>query len=59
MIKPLIRGDRQTWIATIWPALWDYRENLIPEGEGDEDYNRQWDEICLAMAWISEEIIGE
>jgi hypothetical protein len=57
MDKPLTRADKSTWIATIWPALWAYREDCIPEG--DESYDAQWDEICTAMAWITEEIEGE
>jgi hypothetical protein len=57
MDKPLTRADRSTWIETIWPALWAYREDCIPEG--DESYDTQWDEICTAMAWITEEIEGE
>lgn len=34
-------------LATIWDALFGFRESLIPEG--DEAYDRQWAEIAFAM----------
>lgn len=39
-------------LETVWDALHAYREDLIPEG--DEAYDSQWDDICTAMAWITE-----
>ena len=50
----LTHGDRMSWFDTVWDALAAYRETCIPEG--DADYDAEWDEICTAMAWISEEI---
>lgn len=38
-------------IKDIWAALSDYRENCIPEG--DENYDKQWDDICFAMEHIT------
>ena len=49
----LTRADRDSWFETIWDALHGYRENCIPE---DEEYDPIWDDICTAMAWITEEI---
>ena len=46
--------DPHTWVETVWGALHAYREDLIPEG--DEMYDDQWDDICSAMGWISEEL---
>ena len=36
-------------LETVWEALWDYRENSIPEG--DEPNDECWDDICTAMAF--------
>jgi hypothetical protein len=41
-------------LEIIWDALTAYREDLIPEG--DEMYDKQWDDICTAMAWITEDL---
>ncbi len=47
-------NDPQTWLNEVWDALHAFREDLIPEG--DEMYDRQWDDICTAMAWIQEDL---
>lgn len=52
-VKP-VSNDANTWVETIWQALWAYRETQIPEG--DAAYDAEWDEICTAMAWLSEEL---
>ena len=49
--QSLTNGDTGAALDVIWEALQDYRENSIPEG--DEMYDKCWDEICTAMAWIS------
>lgn len=49
----LTRADKESWFETIWDALHSYREDCIPEGE---EYDPIWDDICTAMAWISEEL---
>ena len=41
-------------LSIIWDALHCFREDCIPEGE--EMYDEQWDEICGAMANITEEL---
>lgn len=41
-------------LEIIWDALAAYREDLIPEG--DEIYDKEWDDICTAMAWITEDL---
>jgi|TARA_R110000737_G_scaffold20201_3_gene38535 hypothetical protein len=45
--------DPGSWIECIWDALSGYREDCIPES--DSTYNEEWDDICTAMAWITEE----
>ena len=47
-------NDKQTWMETIWDALFDYHDNCIPEG--DADYYAEWSDICTAMAWLEEEL---
>jgi hypothetical protein len=50
----LTRADRASWLETVWDALHGFREDCIPEG--DSDFDRQWDDICTAMAWLAEEL---
>ena len=44
--------DQKENIDVIWEALGNCRENLIPEG--DESYDKEWDNICHAMALLQE-----
>lgn len=37
---------------TVWDALHGFREDCIPEG--DPMYDEQWDDICHAMAVITD-----
>ena len=46
--------DRTLALTTVWDALHEYRENLIPPDRPDTSYDEHWDEICLAMAMIKE-----
>lgn len=48
------RGDPTSWLDCIWEALHVYREELIPEGEAG--YDDTWNDLCTAMAWLSEEL---
>jgi hypothetical protein len=41
-------------IDIIWEALEEYREKVIPEGIEKND--EEWDEICYAMARITEDL---
>ena len=41
-------------VKVIWDALHAYREDLIPEG--DSYFDKEWDEICTAMANIQESL---
>jgi len=50
-----------TWLRTVWNALYCHRENSIPcagheDGSEDheEEYDREWEEIRTAMAWIGD-----
>ena len=47
-------NDSDTWLETVWDALHAYREDLIPEG--DKQYDEIWNDICTAMAWITESV---
>lgn len=44
--------DIEDELATVWEALGAFREDCIPEGE--PRYDEQWDDICTAMARITE-----
>jgi hypothetical protein len=46
--------DINEQIAIIWEALHSYREDCIPES--DPNHNEEWEDICLAMAVIQEEL---
>jgi len=41
-------------IDIVWAALEDYRSKLIPEGRPVND--KRWDDICTAMAVITEDL---
>jgi hypothetical protein len=47
-------NDKDTWVETIWDALFKYRDNCIPEG--DANYDAECGDICTAMAWLEEEL---
>ena len=47
-------NDSDTWLETVWDALHAYREDLIPEG--DKQYDEIWNDICTAMAWMTESV---
>ncbi len=51
------RSDTNSQLETIWNALFTYRENLIPEGEPQND--EAWSEITTAMAFITEDLALE
>jgi transcriptional regulator of met regulon len=48
------RAEMTKRIDVIWQALWNYREECIPEG--DELYDDEWSDITTAMAWIMEDL---
>lgn len=52
--KEMTRNDTHSQLEVIWDALFAYRADLIPEG--DPGYDEQWNEICTAMHWISEDL---
>tara|TARA_R110002020_G_scaffold259583_1_gene473512 strand:+ start:59 stop:274 length:216 start_codon:yes stop_codon:yes gene_type:complete len=49
-----ISSDIPNSLEVIWNALYDVRENLIPEG--DESYDKQWGDICFAMNRITNQL---
>jgi len=50
----MTRNDLDAILKTIWQALESHRENCIPEGIDNND--KQWSDICTAMAWITEDL---
>jgi len=46
--------DIEKQLEIIWNALHSYREDCIPES--DPSYNEEWEDICLAMAVIREDL---
>ena len=48
----LTNNDKQSWLEPIWHALHAYREDCI----AGSSYDAEWDDICTAMAWITEEL---
>ena len=46
----LHRYNKTSWLDTVWDALQGFREDCISTDD------EQWDEICTAMAWITEEL---
>lgn len=40
-------------LEQLWNALEFYREHGIPEG--DEEYDKEWNDICTTMEWIRED----
>lgn len=51
MSKPTNFDTREA-LDVIWNALHGYRETCLPEGEAA--YDDEWNDICTAMAWVSE-----
>jgi hypothetical protein len=47
-------NNPQSWLETIWNALHMAREDCIPES--NPDYDNQWNDICEAMAWLTESL---
>ncbi len=50
MTSELKFNDPCSWIATIWDAL-----DKLPLDVNPFD-NKEWDEVCTAMGWISDEL---
>ena len=46
--------DINEQIQIIWAALEAYRADLIPEGQ--PEYDEEWNNICTAMAVITEDL---
>ena len=61
LLGKLDTHNPDTWLRTVWNALDCHRENSIPcagHEDGSEDhekeYDREWEEIRTAMAWIGD-----
>jgi len=51
-MSKLRANDQDSWLELLWHALECYREDCI----SGEEYDEEWDDICLVMAWITEEL---
>jgi hypothetical protein len=49
-----VKIDTQKNLDIVWAALEAYRADLIPEG--DEMYDKIWNEVCTAMHYIAEDL---
>tara|TARA_R100001460_G_scaffold25897_1_gene52170 strand:- start:188 stop:370 length:183 start_codon:yes stop_codon:yes gene_type:complete len=47
--------EKKNALSIVWEALHGFREDAIPEGI-ESQWDQQWDEICGAMANITEEL---
>jgi hypothetical protein len=47
--------EKKNALSVVWDALHGFREDSIPEGI-ESHWDQQWDEICGAMANITEEL---
>jgi hypothetical protein len=50
----MTRHDTAAQLDFIWQALEAYRDEVIPEGKPSHD--EEWDDICTAMWWITEDL---
>ena len=48
----LTKTDKGSWLVTVWAALEDYAD-YVADNKGSEE---QWEEICTAMAFITDEL---
>jgi len=55
LIDQLRANDQSTWINVLWEALHCYREDCI----SGEEFDDEWGDICLVMAWIKEELFDD
>lgn len=46
--------DAASWIIALWEPLQHWRHTLCEEG--DEEDDKDWDEVCTVMAWLTEEL---
>ena len=49
-VKPPTNFDVIESLDFIWDKLHGYREDCIPES--NPDYDEEWSDICISMAWI-------
>ena len=49
-VKPPSNFDVIESLDFIWDKLHGYREDCIPES--NPDYDEEWSDICISMAWI-------
>lgn len=52
----LTHSNRASWLETIWDALHSHRENTLSEFLDCPKADSEWDNICTAMAWITEQM---
>ncbi len=53
----LTANNKAAWLATVWEALHDWEaDHEYRNAAGGETFERRYDDICTAMAWIAEEL---
>ena len=52
-VKPPTNFDHIESLNFIWDKLHGYREDCIPES--NPDYDEEWSDICISMAWIEDQ----
>lgn len=45
----LTHGNRASWLKVLWDALYEQCMECKPD-------DARWDDICTAMAWVTEEL---
>ena len=57
-MKNLTYSDKESWFETIWDALYagiDFAAEHRKDQASVLYTEKQWDDICTAMAWLAEE----
>jgi len=54
-VTSVCANDPRSWINAIWHVLHMARENCISE-DANGPNDQTWEEVCTAMAWVSEEL---
>ena len=53
----LTANNKAAWLSTIWTALEEWQDvHEDRNAAGGETFERRYDDICTAMAWIAEEL---
>jgi hypothetical protein len=56
-MRDLTYSDKESWFETIWDALYtgiDFAAEHRKDNTSAPYTEKQWDDICTAMAWLAE-----